>query len=106
MHLKNNLKRVLACAGSSLPHTRLLQVWGAGPTLVAVRGLLTAGASLAAAQAPGAQAQYLQHAGSAVAVLGLSCLKECGIFPDPSFPLNHQGSPSFVFYFISIALGD
>ena len=77
-----------------------------GCSLVAVRGLLTAGASLAAAQAPDAQAQYLQHSGSAVAVLGLSCLKECGIFPDPSFPLNHQGSPSFVFYFISIALGD
>ena len=57
-------------------------------------------------QALGVQASVLQHASSVVVVLGLSCLKECGIFLDygsnlcplhwqaDSLPLNHQGSPS------------
>ena len=95
------------CAGSSSLHVGFLWLWqvgllsGCGAWASHCRGFPCCGA-----QAPGAQAQYLQHAGSVVAVLGLTCLKECGIFPDHSFPLNHQGSPSFVFYFISIALGD
>ena len=72
MHLKNNLKRVLACAGSSLPHTRLLQVWGAGPTLVAVRGLLTAAASPVAEPGP-------QGSGASALVLRLL---NVWIFPD------------------------
>ena len=79
-----------------------------GLSLVAVRGLLIAVASLVE---HGLQARGLQQpwrTGSVVVAQGLSCPAACGIFPDQgsnpcplhwqvdSQLLHHQGSPAVV----------
>ena len=79
-----------------------------GLSLVAVRQLLLAVASVVAEhRLPGTQAQWLQHVGSVVVAMELSCSTACGIFlyqglnpcllhrQKDSLPLNHQESSKY-----------
>ena len=79
-----------------------------GFSLVAVRQLLIAVASVVAEhRLPGTQAQWLQHVGSVVVAMELSCSTACGIFlyqglnpcllhrQKDSLPLNHQESSKY-----------
>ena len=95
--------------GSPWPWRAEAPLHGSARLLSAV---LSGGAEALGAQASGAATHRLQSTDSTVAVHGLSCWEECGIFLDQgsnpcplhwqadSVPLSHQGSPShFLLYF-------
>ena len=66
------------CGGSSLLHTRFLQLQRVGPLFVVVRRPL----SRCRVQALAVQTSIVAALGSAVMAHGLSCIMACGTFPD------------------------
>ena len=95
------------CTGSLLLHSGFLQLWRAGATLVAIHRLLTAVAPLVEEHGP------LGHMGSVVVAHRLSCLVTHGMFSGQglnphamrwqnSQPLDQQGRPAFVLYWVHL----